>query len=184
MDNYTVIRSDRKTAAIQIKDGQVIFRIPKLMNDAELKSFAEKHSKWIEKQLENQKAAMDSVKDVKPMAKEELEQLAARALEIIPPRVEYYAKKLNVSYGRITVRNQKTRWGSCSSKGNLNFNCLLMLAPMEVLDSVIVHELCHRKEMNHSKSFYSLVLSVYPDYYKHHNWLKENGDRLLRLNCK
>ena len=77
--------------------------------------------------------------------------LADQAVKTIPEKVRYYAPLVGVTYGRITIRNQRTRWGSCSSKGNLNFNCLLMLAPPEVLDSVVVHELCHRKEMNHSK---------------------------------
>ncbi len=180
-DNYTVIRSDRKTAAIHIKDGKVIFRIPKRMTAAQLNDFAEKHLEWIEKQLEKQKSELEAFKDIKPLSKSELEQLVKRALKIIPPKVEHYARLLNVSYGRITVRNQKTRWGSCSGKGNLNFNCLLALAPNEVIDSVIVHELCHRKEMNHSKRFYSLVLEVYPEYFTHHKWLKEHGSALLRL---
>lgn len=85
-------------------------------------------------------------------------------LHVIPPKTAYYAKLLNVSYGRITIRNQKTRWGSYSSKGNLNFNCLLMLTPDEVVDYVVVHELCHRIEMNHFKAFWNLVESVLPDY--------------------
>ena len=77
--------------------------------------------------------------------------LADQAVKTIPERVRYYAPLIGVTYGKITIRNQRTRWGSCSSKGNLNFNCLLMLAPPEALDSVVVYELCHRKEMNHSK---------------------------------
>ena len=80
----------------------------------------------------------------------------------------------------LTIRNQRTRWGSCSGKKNLNFNCLLMLAPPEVLDSVVVHELCHILEMNHSKRFYAHVLRVYPDYYRDHKWLKEHGTELMR----
>ncbi|MBR4241372.1 MAG: M48 family metallopeptidase, partial [Eubacterium sp.] len=72
-----------------------------------------------------------------------------------------------------------TKWGSCSSKGNLNFNCLLMLTPPEVIDSVVVHELCHRKEMNHSKRFYDEVLRVYPDYKKWNKWLKDNGSAIM-----
>ena len=84
-----------------------------------------------------------------------------------------------MTYGNITIRNQRTRWGSCSAKGNLNFNCLLCLAPPGVLDAVVVHELCHRLEMNHSKRFYEEVLRVYPDYYKDHGWLKEHGSELL-----
>ena len=77
--------------------------------------------------------------------------MADQAVKTIPEKVRYYAPLVGVTYGRITIRNQRTRWGSCSSKGNLYFNCLLMLAPPEVLESVVVHELCHRKEMNHSK---------------------------------
>ena len=91
----------------------------------------------------------------------------------------YYAPQIGVDYGRITIRCQRTRWGSCSAKGNLNFNCLLMLAPPEVLDSVVVHELCHRREMNHSPRFYALVLRVFPDYHRWDRWLKDNGPALM-----
>ncbi len=77
--------------------------------------------------------------------------------------------------GNDAIRSQRTKWGSCSAKGNLSFNCLLMLAPPEFLDSIVVHELCHRKEMNHSKRFYAEVLRVFPEYRKWNKWLKENG---------
>ena len=106
--------------------------------------------------------------------------LADKALDIIPRRVEYFAKRIGVTYGRITIRNQKTRWGSCSSKGNLNFNCLLMLVPSEVLDYVVVHELCHRKEMNHSKAFWIEVEKVLPDYRDMVKWLKEEGSQIMQ----
>ena len=96
------------------------------------------------------------------------------------PLSRNYAEKLGVSYGRITIRNQRSRWGSCSGKGNLNFNCLLMLAPPEVLDSVVVHELCHLRQMNHSERFYAEVLRVFPDYWRCHRWLKENGGALMQ----
>ncbi len=85
-------------------------------------------------------------------------------LKLIPARVKEYAEIIGVSYGRITIRNQKTRWGSCSSKGNLNFNCQLMRLPEELRDYVIIHELCHRKEMNHSAKFWSEVEKYCPDY--------------------
>ena len=79
----------------------------------------------------------------------------------------------------ITIRNQKTRWGSCSSKGNLNFNCLLMLTPPEVIDYVVVHELCHRKEMNHSWAFWAEVEKVLSGYKEQVKWLKENGGQVI-----
>ena len=86
---------------------------------------------------------------------------------------------MGVTYGRITIRSQHTLWGSCSSKGNLNFNCLLMLTPPEVLDYVVVHELCHRKEMNHSARFWAEVEHVLSDYEIRRKWLRENGTALI-----
>ena len=115
----------------------------------------------------------------KKLTEAEINELKAQAAEVIPERVSYFAGVVGVSYGRITIRCQKTRWGSCSSKGNLNFNCLLMLAPHEVLDSVVVHELCHLKEMNHSKAFYDEVLRAYPNYKQDHKWLKDHGVELM-----
>ena len=87
---------------------------------------------------------------------------------------------MGVSYGAVTIRSQKTKWGSCSAKGNLNFNCLLMLTPPEIIDSVVVHELCHRKEMNHSERFYRELFRVFPAYSECRNWLKENGGGIMR----
>ena len=124
------------------------------------------------------------MKDLTPMTSDEIRRLAEKALIYIPERVRYYAPLVGVTYGRITIRNQRTRWGSCSSKGNLNFNCLLMLAPAKVIDSVVVHELCHLKEMNHSKKFYDEVLRVFPDYYTCHKWLKENGAKIMAKNIR
>ena len=117
--------------------------------------------------------------EIQPLSEEELKGLAKKALQIIPERVEYFSKLVGVSYGHITIRNQKTRWGSCSSKGNLNFNCLLMLTPPEVLDYVVVHELCHRKEMNHSKAFWSEVEKVIPNYRKLRKWLSDEGHSIF-----
>ena len=96
-----------------------------------------------------------------------------KALKFIPERVEYYAELMGVSYGRITIREQKTRWGSCSCKGNLNFNWKLMLMPPEILDYVVVHELAHRKEMNHSRDFWKIVEQVLPDYQERRKRLRE-----------
>ena len=91
---------------------------------------------------------------------------------------------MGVTYGRITIRNQKTRWGSCSAKGNLNFNCLLMLVPEDVRDYVVIHELAHRKYMNHSKNFWHEVESFMPDYNEKRKWLRAHGDELMQRMLK
>ena len=106
-------------------------------------------------------------------------ELRERAKSVLTQRTAYFARQIGVTYGRITVRDQKTRWGSCSQTGNLNFNFRLILAPLEVLDYVVVHELCHRRQMNHSTQFWQEVAQVLPDYRKRKAWLTENGWRLM-----
>lgn len=178
---YELIRSNRKTLAIQIKNGQVIVRAPLHASEADIHAFLLEHQAWIQKHLAQAEARQQATADVKKLTPDDIRRLAQQAVQIIPGRVEHYARLIGVTYGRITIRNQRSKWGSCSSLGNLNFNCLLMLAPPEVLDSVIVHELCHRKEMNHSDRFYAEVLRVYPDYKQWNQWLKDNGAMLMAM---
>lgn len=106
-----------------------------------------------------------------------MEQLSSRDLdqikEKIGSRVAYYSKIMGVTVGRITIRNQKTRWGSCSSKGNLNFNYQLYYLPEELLDYVVIHELAHRRHMNHSADFWAEVEKYCPDYKVQRKRLKE-----------
>lgn len=174
--NYKIIRSRRKTLCLEITAEGLLVRAPLKASNADINAFVEMKKDWIEKNLCKAKQISQSVQK---LTQEELRQLAEKACRVISERVAYYAPLVGVTYGRITIRNQRTRWGSCSSKGNLNFNCLLMLAPAEVLDSVVVHELCHRKEMNHSRRFYEHILRVYPDYHKWNKWLKDNGKSLM-----
>ncbi|MCD7843372.1 MAG: M48 family metallopeptidase [Clostridiales bacterium] len=176
---YTVIRSSRKTMSVQVDARGVTVRAPMRTTDAQIRAFVAKNQAWIEKNLAQYEARRAALSDLPLLTEEEIRALANQAVKVIPERVRYYAPKIGVTYGRITIRNQRSKWGSCSSKGNLNFNCLLMLAPPEVLDSVVVHELCHRKEMNHSDRFYAEVLRVFPDYWKWDKWLKENGAALM-----
>ena len=97
---------------------------------------------------------------------------------IIAERIKHYSSMIGVLPKRITIREQKTRWGSCSARGNISFNWKLIMAPLETLDYVVVHELCHMREMNHSKEFWKLVEGIFPQYKKCRVWLKENGDTL------
>ena len=174
--HYQLIRSRRKTVALEIRpDGTLLVRAPYRMTARDIETFLGQHQSWIEK---HQKKVLKARSQVKVLSSEELRALARQAARVIPERVAHFAPKVGVTYGRITIRAQRTRWGSCSSKGNLNFNCLLMLAPPEVLDSVVVHELCHRKEMNHSPRFYAEVYRVFPEYDRWHKWLKDNGAAL------
>ena len=137
MTDYTVIRSRRKTIALQVdRDGQVIVRAPYRMSRAQIDAFVEKHRSWVEKK---QKELTRLRENRRVITEQERAEGIAAAKRYIPQRVAYYAARMGVSYGRITIREQKTRWGSCSSKGNLNFNWKLMLMPEEVLDYVVVH---------------------------------------------
>ena len=176
---YELIRSRRKTISGEIMQGRLIIRAPLSMKDKDIELFLQKHKRWIETHLEKERKRQRELAEVPRLKQDEIRLLADRAAKVIPERVAYYAPRVGVTFGRITIRNQRTRWGSCSSKGNLSFNCLLMLTSPEVIDSVVVHELCHRKEMNHSQRFYAEVLRVFPDYRKWDRWLKENGKAIL-----
>ena len=181
---YEVIRSNRKTFALQIKDGRLIARVPLRARRVDVERFIYSHREWIEEHLEIYRKRKALYADLKPLTENELGELGEKAREVIPSRVEHFSRLLGVDYGKISIRNQLTRWGSCSSSGNLSFNCLLMLAPPEVLDAIVAHELCHRKEMNHSKRFYAHLLSIYPEYHKWHAWLKAHGGELMQRNPK
>jgi len=177
-----VIRSHRNSYAISLTpDGHVVLKAPIWASNAEIEAFVQKHSSWIRRNRDRLLNSARELSGVRKLTQEELQELRDRANNYIPKRVAHYAPIVGVTYGRVTIRAQKTRWGSCSSKGNLNFNCLLMLAPADVIDSVVVHELCHRLEMNHSDRFYSHVLRVFPQYFNCDKWLKEKGRVLMAM---
>lgn len=183
VQSIRIIRSRRKTISIQIDEElQITVRAPLRMSDRAIGEFLRERSAWIEEHLQKMRDRREAFQ-VAPedmLTVEELRKLAAEAVDYIPGRVSFYARKMGVRYGRITIRNQKSRWGSCSNKGNLNFNCLLMLAPPEIIDYVVVHELCHRLEMNHSPAFWAEVERVLPDYKKYRKWLKKEGEKIMR----
>lgn len=168
---YQWIRSKRKSMTIQIKaHGQVFVRTPYRVSKRTVEQFLYAHQKWI---LEKQHQVIAAEAQQVHITDEERKQGIELAKKLIPERVAYFAKHMGVTYGRITIREQKTRWGSCSSKGNLNFNWKLVLFEPELLDYVVVHELAHRIEMNHSASFWAIVESVLPDYKERRKRLRE-----------
>lgn len=178
---YKLIRSNRRTIGIEVRpDLTVIVRAPRRAMVREIERIIAEKESWIRKHLEKMRMKKEQLEEsgVKMLGDEEIRELTQRAKEYIPGRVRYYAGIMGVSYGRITIRKQKSLWGSCSAKGNLNFNCLLMMTPEDVIDYVVVHELCHRKQMNHSKVFWNEVGKVLPDYNERRKKLKDYGSIL------
>ena len=182
-----LIRSSRKSIAIEIdRDLKIKVRAPQRMNQNQIMRFVKEKEQWIRlhlaKMIQLQKMQEKEMTDTQrtTLTPEDLQRLMVLARREIPVHVKYFAEQMGVTYGKITIRNQKTRWGSCSQIGNLNFNCHLMEMPTEILDYVVVHELCHRKQMNHSRLFWMEVEKVLPDYQVRQRWLKQNGGRYLR----
>ncbi len=185
--HYTLIRSARRTMSVEIgEEGNVIVRAPYRLSESRIQAFLQEKAAWIFKNTEKvirRKQRVDQIHAATPVySPEEAARLEAfyrkKAREVITSRVEYYSPMIGKPYQGISIRDQKTRWGSCSSKGNLNFNWRLILAPPQVLDYVVVHELCHLLHMDHSPAFWQEVERICPDYKVCRRWLKENGASL------
>ncbi len=176
--HYKLVRCDRKSYEVQIRPGgEVVIRAPHQLPMTVIRDFLVQREEWIKnKYHEQSKIRAGKETDLKTIELEKRYRKAA--MDYIPKRVAYYAGIMDVSYSKISIRDAKTRWGSCSSSGNLSFSWRLMLAPFSVLDYVVVHELCHRVHMNHSKEFWHLVEHYIPDYKIKRKWLKENGKHL------
>lgn len=178
--NVEVRRSKRKSAAIKITaDMQIVVFVPLYVSDNEIERMVISKSKWIDEHMLKVQSAIDERSKLEKITFEQIKELADQAVEYIPKRVKYYAEKENFVYNKITIKNLVSRWGSCSTKGNLNFNCLLMLTPDYVIDYIVVHELCHLREMNHSEKFWAEVEKIMPNYQRAELWLKQNGGNLI-----
>lgn len=174
-----LIRARRKTLSIRItQEGDLEIRAPLGMPKGEIEAFLKEKAQWIETHRAKVLAEYAQGQEA-PLGGEEILTLAEQMRQGLPEKLNRHAASMGVTFGRVTIRCQQTRWGSCSSRGNLNFNCLLMLAPEEVLDYVVVHELAHRKQMNHSALFWQEVARECPDYKKSLRWLKDRGGALL-----
>lgn len=178
--NVEVRRSKRKSATIKITaDMQIVVFVPLYVSDNEIEKMVISKSKWIDEHMLKVQSTIDERSKLEKITFEQVKELADQAVEYIPKRVKYYAEKENFVYNKITIKNLVSRWGSCSTKGNLNFNCLLMLTPDYVIDYIVVHELCHLREMNHSEKFWAEVEKIMPDYQRAELWLKQNGGNLI-----
>ncbi|MBQ2016530.1 MAG: M48 family metallopeptidase [Clostridia bacterium] len=178
-----LLRSRRRSIGLEVRpDGSVILRVPNRLPKRDALAFLQTKEAWLRKCLDQveERESFAEAAGLEPLTEDELSALTKAARAYFTEKCAWLAPVVGVDYGRISIRHQKTRWGSCSTKGNLNFNCLLMLAPEDVRDYVVVHELCHRKEMNHSSAFWAEVARVVPDYREKERWLKENGPLLQR----
>ncbi len=167
--DYEIKYSKRRTLAISVKDGKVIVRSPIGLSKDRIEKAVASHLSWIEKK---QKEQIEKAEKVPVLSDEEIKALRKKARQVLNSKTEYYSKIMNLKYGRITITGAKTRFGSCSSKGNISYSYRLMLYPEEAIDYVVVHELAHLKEMNHSARFYSVIEGVLPDYKKRKKLLK------------
>lgn len=173
-------RSKRKSVSIKITtDLQIVVYAPLFVKDSEIEKIVLSKSKWIDEHMLKMQNRIEEQSKLKKISFEEVQELADKAVEYIPTRVEYFAQKYGFAYNKITIKNLVSRWGSCSTKCNLNFNCLLMLTPDYVIDYIVVHELCHLREMNHSEKFWAEVEKIMPDYQRAELWLKQNGGNLI-----
>ncbi len=174
---YKLIKTWRKTLALQIKHWELIVRAPKLMPQFMIENFVKKHKKWIKRKMKNYKVGDECIRPLQKSEKEILK-LKQKAKAYIPWRVEKLAKRFDKKYNKIKITSAKTRWWSCTSQKNLNFSYRLIQAEKKAIDYVIIHELAHLKYMNHSKKFWLHVEEMMSDYKQWDKWLKNEGRKL------
>lgn len=167
--DFEIVYSKRKTVAIKIENGHIIVKAPKSISRKEIKSIVEKHREWIEKALAREKTKREKYES---LSESEIKLLKAQARIYLTTLCERYSKIMNLSYNRITITSAKKRFGSCSSNKNISFSYLLMLYPERAREYVVVHELAHLLEMNHSKAFYEIIEKYLPDYKERKKLLK------------
>ena len=140
-----------------------------ISSNIRIKKIVDEHASWIEKGMEKSRARA-KINDISTEEEKELRKLAKK---ILPAKTAYFANIMGLKYGRITITSAKTRFGSCSSKGNISYSFRLMKYPEAAIDYVVVHELAHILELNHSEKFWNIVASVFPDYKERRKLLKK-----------
>lgn len=163
--NYN-LRKNRRTKRLKLTiycDGSFAVSAPKRLNLATIENYILQKSDWVLSKLKIFKNRTTDSIFSKNNTNEYL-RLKETALKLAQEKVSVFNQQYNLSYRRISIRNQKTRWGSCSKVGNLNYNYKITLLPERLVDYIIVHELCHLQEFNHSRRFWDLVVRTLPDY--------------------
>jgi predicted metal-dependent hydrolase len=174
---YSISFAARKSISMGFTaQGQLAVKAPKSMTNQDVLAFMERKMDWI---VNHYNQVMEQKNDRYVLTEDERNRFIDIANRVIPERVRLFAAKMDARYNQIHIREQKTRWGSCSSRKNLNFNWKLVLMPPEILDYVIIHELCHLSEMNHSDRFWNLVQVYCPDYRQRKKWLRDNGMKYI-----
>jgi len=168
--NYTLTRSARKTVAIYIKDGEVEVRAPHRVPMCWIDNFVLSKNNWIQKTLSKQQAIVERKIT---LTSDEIKHYKTLAKAHIPKRVALFAAQMGVAPTAVKITSAMKRWGSCSSRGSINFSWRLILADDAVIDYVVVHELAHLTEMNHSERFWAIVEAVLPDYRERKRKLNE-----------
>ena len=168
--DYKVVYSGRKTISLCVKDGVLTVKAPYGTKQKRIDDLISSHEAWINKHIKKQREKNEKYGN---LTDEMIAELRKTAKQILPLKVSYYAKIMGLKYGRISITGAMTRFGSCSSKGNIAFSYRLMMYPDEAIDYVVVHELAHLKEMNHSPAFYKIIAKVLPDYKERIKLLKK-----------
>ncbi len=173
--DYSIKRSRRsRRITITVKnDASVVVTIPARAPEAMVEHFVVQKTDWIKATQEKMRKRFEN-KIMLKQSKEDFKENKEAALAFVTERLAFFNTLYNFKYGTIRVRNQKSRWGSCSIRGNLNFNYSIVHLPQELADYIVVHELCHLKEFNHSKNFWNLVAEALPDYDRRRTILKKN----------
>ena len=160
--DYTVRRSRRRTMALEVtREGTALVRAPLRASDTDIARFVDTHRDWLATHMARRQAYLAAHPAPAP---QQLEAWRQQAKAVLPERVAYWSTVMGVRPAGIKITTAKKRYGSCSSKHSLCFSCYLMRSPMEAVDLVVVHELCHIQEMNHGPRFYALLERYLPDW--------------------
>ena len=176
-----LIRSCRRTLAIEVnKQAKLVVRAPLRISDREVNMFLWRSREWIERTRAEAQSKLEQAALCRASDPRDQEWYRQRASELIPERVQYFAEQLGLEYQRVRISNAKRIWGSCSPKNSLSFSWRLAMAPIKVVDYIVVHELTHIVHKNHGKLFWRRVAKTIPNHKELRQWLRDN-EHLLSI---